>query len=251
MATQPSEECKNAGAPKPSTYSPKGKFLKLGDLSVYQIGSGKKVVILIYDIFGWNDVNKNVFEFADDLSGLGACTVLMPDFYRGEAWPIDQFPPSSDLQQTAFNTWRKGVAAEVVVRKDLYEKVLPHLHKSKLNDIGVVGFCWGGYQSFLMGADGERFKAVASVHGAWIDDKLCGALQVPVYYAPAKGDTDVKVVKKVLDAKPFGKQCRYDAFADQEHGFCAARGDWKNTATKKAKEKVLKELCDFFNKNLK
>ena len=140
MATQ---ECKDAGPPKKSNYTEKGKRSKLGDLPIYEVGTGKKAIIFIYDIFGWNEINKNVFTFADDLAGRGAFTVIMPDFYRGEAWPVTQFPPQSDLQQKAFNTWLKGIASDIVVRKDIYERVLPHLYKSKHEKIGVIGFCWG------------------------------------------------------------------------------------------------------------
>lgn len=138
-----SAACNAAGPPKKASYKPKGKFLELGDLPIYQIGSGKKVIILLYDIFGWNEVNKNVFAMADDLAGFGAFTVVMPDFYRGEPWPVGEFPPQSPLQQKAFQSWLRGIAADVVCRKDVYEKVLPHLWKSNHKDIGCIGFCWG------------------------------------------------------------------------------------------------------------
>ena len=52
-----------------------------------------------------------------------------------------------------------------------------------------------------MGADGERFNAIASIHGAWIDEEKANALQVPCYYGPAKNDTPVETIKKVLDKK--------------------------------------------------
>ena len=61
--------------------------------------------------------------------------------------------------------------------------------------------CKGGKQSFLFGADPERFKSIASVHGASINDELCRALEVPVYYAPAQGDYEVAKVQKALDKK--------------------------------------------------
>eukprot|EP00484_Ammonia_sp_Unknown_P004496 CAMPEP_0197057594 /NCGR_PEP_ID=MMETSP1384-20130603/98776_1 /TAXON_ID=29189 /ORGANISM="Ammonia sp." /LENGTH=250 /DNA_ID=CAMNT_0042492077 /DNA_START=37 /DNA_END=789 /DNA_ORIENTATION=- len=250
MATQPTEECKAAGPPKKSNYKPKGKFSKLQDLPIYEVGTAKKVIIFIYDIFGWNEVSKNVFEFADDLAGSGPFSVIMPDFYRGEPWSVTEFPPQSDLQQNAFETWLKGVAADIVVRKDIYEKVLPHLQKANHSKIGVYGVCWGGKQAFLLGADADRFNGVASIHGAWIDEKLADSLQVPVYYGPAAKDTTVEVVKAVLDKKKFGKRCKYEAFLDQQHGFCAARGDWKNKAIKKGVDKAMKGVCEFFNKSM-
>eukprot|EP01084_Bolivina_argentea_P139883 246024_1 len=106
--TQPTEECKNAGPPKLSTYKIQGKKSKIGDLPIYEVGTHKKCIIFVYDIFGWNEVNKNVFAFADRLAKEGGLTVIMPDFYRGEEWPVTQFPRKSDLQQKAFRSWLGG-----------------------------------------------------------------------------------------------------------------------------------------------
>eukprot|EP01083_Nonionella_stella_P050443 134171_1 len=247
---QPTAECKAAGPPKESTYIPKGIATKLGDLQIYEIGNGKKAIILMYDIFGWNEVNKNVFNFADQLAVTGGFTVIMPDFYRGEPWPVLEFPPQTELQQTAFKSWLDGIASDIVTRKDMYEKVLPHLYKSNIQSIGCIGFCWGGKQSFYMGQDAERFKCIASLHGAWIDAGKANALQVPVYYGPAEGDTSVKEIKAILDKKKFGSQCVYHGFVDQKHGFCAARGDWSNESTKQAVDSALKETIQFFKDNL-
>lgn len=149
LQTQPTEACKAAGKPKKSTYKPKGKIIKLDDdLSVYEIGVGKKAIILLYDIFGWNEISKNVFEMADNFAKNGFF-VLMPDFFRGEAWPIAEFPPQSDLQQQAFQAWKAGIASTVVMRKAVFENVLPHLYKSKIDTVGCIGFCWGIFSYFI------------------------------------------------------------------------------------------------------
>lgn len=108
----------------------------------------------------------------------------------------------------------------------------------------------GGSQVFNLGQDSERFSAVASIHGAWIDDQKANALQVPLYYGPAKGDTEVAKVENVLKKKPFAKKCEYHAYLNQTHGFCAARGDWTDAKIKKDVDIVLKETTKFFLKNL-
>ena len=143
MAAQPDAACCEAGKPKPSKYNPKGKVVYLGDLPLYQVGAGKKAIILCYDIFGWNETSKNVYTIADDLAGLPGYTVVMPEFFRGDPWPLAHFPPTSDLDQRAFAAWKGGVASDIVARKDVYERVLPHLYSKKLTDIGVIGMCWG------------------------------------------------------------------------------------------------------------
>jgi len=248
---QPDPACCEAGVPKPSNYNPKGQIINLGDLPLYQVGTGKKAIILCYDIFGWNEISKNVYTVADDIAGLTGYTVVMPDFYRGDPWPIGNFPPTSELEKRAFSAWKDGVASDIVCRKDVYERVLPHLYSKKLTDIGVIGLCWGGKQSFLFGADSERFKAVASVHGAWIDAELTSALEVPLYYAPAKGDTHVNIVRNALTKKKFAKQCVFKYFGNQQHGFCAARGDWSDRKVKKDVDLMLTQASKFFQATLK
>merc|ERR1712154_115097 len=104
---------------------------------------------------------------------------------------------------------------------------------------------------------GDRIGAIATIHGAMIDDEATNALRVPLYYGPAKGDVPVADVKKILDAKKklgkefnFSRKCQYHAYLDQTHGFCAARGDWTNAKIKKDVDIVLKETSKFFNKLL-
>ena len=145
--SQLAEQCKAAGKPKLSQYKPKGKTTKLGDLEIYEIGVGKRAIILLYDIFGWNSVSKNVFEFADLLAKNGF-RVIMPDHFRGEPCNIADFPPTSDLQKQAFASWKAGIGSTIVMRKDIYERVLPHLYASNVNDVGCIGFCWGTCVSY-------------------------------------------------------------------------------------------------------
>ena len=77
------------------------------------------------------------------------------------------------------------------------------------------------------------------------------AINVPLYYGPSKDDRPVDGVKKALDKKgKLGKKCQYHGFVEQGHGFCAARGDWKDAKVKKDVDNVLKETTAFFKKHL-
>lgn len=51
-------------------------------------------------------------------------------------------------------------------------------------------------------------------------------MQCPIAMLPAIGDP-LESVKEVLDTKPFANSCIYHRFDTQQHGFLAARGDFR------------------------
>ncbi len=48
-------------------------------------------IVLVYDIFGFDIINTR--RFADMLADQANAHVLMPDFFRGKPWSLDNFPP--------------------------------------------------------------------------------------------------------------------------------------------------------------
>lgn len=79
-----SEACCNAGKPTPHAYAGNGSVQSAGDLPLYVSGSGKKAVVVIYDIFGFCEppTNGNIRRNCDKLADEGFMAV-MPDFFRG------------------------------------------------------------------------------------------------------------------------------------------------------------------------
>ena len=79
-----SEACCRAGKPIPNAYGGNGTVQTVDGLPLYVSGSGSKAVIVIYDIFGFNEppTNGNIRRHCDRLAEQGFVAVL-PDFYRG------------------------------------------------------------------------------------------------------------------------------------------------------------------------
>jgi len=77
--------------PVESTYTPKGKETTLGDLVIYETGdsTSPNLLICFYDIFGFHPVTKQVC----DKLGEAGWRVVMPDFFRGKPFPLENFPP--------------------------------------------------------------------------------------------------------------------------------------------------------------
>lgn len=84
--------------PVSSHYDPQGSEITVGnDLKIYETKdkSSKVVLICAYDIFGYHP---NTKQFADKLNSGGVFRVVMPDFFRGKPFSLENFPPKEYLK---------------------------------------------------------------------------------------------------------------------------------------------------------
>jgi len=106
--------------PVESNYEPKGQEITLGDgQKVYEIGTGNRVLICVYDIFGFHPVTKQV---CDRLSAAGF-RLVMPDFWRGKPWKKENFPPPDF---SVLINWATTEGDWVTIVKPDLEKVVKH-----------------------------------------------------------------------------------------------------------------------------
>jgi len=244
-----SDACNDAGAGKKTEYKPKGKTVTVSEMPIYVVGSGKNVVIVVYDILGWG-VNKNVFEFSDRLAE-SDLTVVMGDHFRGKPWPAHRIPFKDENEQKEFFEWMKTNASPEMVLKDLKDIVYPYIEKElKFSKFFGIGFCWGGGLAFEA-ASNPKFIGVGCVHGARFTDETLRSLKCPVYYAPTPRDMTCEAVKKQLDETDYGKKSVYHSFDKMEHGFCGGRGDWTNADIKKSADMVIEDFVAFCKDNSK
>lgn len=62
-------------------------------------------IVIVHDIFGFK-IN-NTRRYADLLAAKSNANVIMPDFFQGESWPIDDFPAKNS---GAFSDWLKKIS---------------------------------------------------------------------------------------------------------------------------------------------
>ncbi|GAB5356786.1 hypothetical protein AAMO2058_000318800 [Amorphochlora amoebiformis] len=257
-----SSACCGAGPPVEADYKERGTYEKLrarnSEFRAYISGSVKpskrvNCIILVYDIFGWNKKNRNVFKVADYLADNGFF-VVMPDFYRGEPWSLDRFPPKEAKDKKDFGEWWGKKCDLKTTDADIKQAVIPFIRRFskgvKMASIGLLGFCWGGLMCFgCAGLDKAfTYSAIGTIHGARLTPEMAEKIRCPAMVLPSKDDPGYEEIKKVLDKKKFGKHCVYHNFKGEIHGFCAARGDWKNKDTKSAVDKALNMTIKFFGK---
>ncbi|CBJ30749.1 conserved unknown protein [Ectocarpus siliculosus] len=243
-----SAACCAAGPPVACDYTPKGTISKIGDVDTYFVGSGPKALVVVYDIFGFSPQLKQVC----DMFAAAGFNVAMPDFCKGNPWPLENFPPKDRSELGAwFGTTGKW---ETSIRPTFIPAVAHMKEHRGAEVVGVTGFCWGGMiamKAASLDPDAEGgVKAGGTVHPAMLSAELAQDVKVPVLIMPSGEDPDHLPVKEVLDKKPFGDKCQYRRFDDMHHGFCAARGDWANAVQATRAAEAIDAFVKFYTANL-
>lgn len=215
----------------------------------------KGVILFIYDIFGWNQLNKHVFEFADQLSERTGCCVIMPDFFRKNPCKFELIPPDTDEKSKQFGVWLKTTATNEIVLNDIKQYVLT-LDFVQNRQIGIVGFCFGGKHGVGLADQqliGKQLSCVAVLHPSRINEQVLSQVKVPLYYGPADGDFQASKAKEAISKSQYKdilKDCVFHQYEGMRHGFCAGRGDWKDDKVLKQVKIAIGETSDFFKKHL-
>jgi carboxymethylenebutenolidase len=220
-------------------------------------GSGKRpAVIVIQEIFGVNDHMKDVANRYADAGFVAAAPDLFHREGKGVTVPFDDMKRGSGIRGKLSNDdIIADVSATVAFLKDN-----PNVDG---DNIGIVGFCFGGMVSYLAASSVPGIQAAAIYYGGGILprpdapadtprllDATADSINVPMI--GFWGDTDggipvgnVDLIESTLKAK--GKDYESHTYEGAGHGFfCDARGTYNETAAKDSFSRAI----SFFNKNL-
>jgi len=233
--------------PVESNYTPQGKESQLGDLTIYDVGqeTSNRLLVCVYDIFGFHPVSK---QFCDKLSASGF-RVVMPDFFRGKPFPIENFPPK-DVSEIMNFVGTTG-SWENVLKKDI-SVVLEHYKALGANKFGTFGFCWGAKMCIEASVDfSNDIKSAVLIHPSFVGTDDGDKVKCPTLVLPSKDEADlIPFYEKVKQR--FGEDgSGHVRFDDMQHGFCAARGDMNDENNRKRVDEALALGHNFFDKNLK
>ncbi|OZJ02613.1 hypothetical protein BZG36_04286 [Bifiguratus adelaidae] len=229
--------------PVDSNYKAVGTVKRLGDMDVYMVGSttSNRAIIVLYDVYGFH---KNTKQFCDRLAEAGNVQVAMPDFFRGKPWLA-----SNAGNREALVKWVTQVGTREKCMPDL-NAVKSMLQKQGVNQIGLVGFCWGAKIAVQATGESKDYAAAALIHPSFISIDDAKSAQAPVMVLATKDEPDMTEYMEQLYAKPFGSKCTFTRFEDMHHGFAAARGDWENKEQNKRATEAIRLTVDFFRNNL-
>ena len=220
-------------------------------------GGGKRpAVIVIQEIFGVNDHMKDVANRFADAGFVAAAPDLFHREGKNVIVPFDDMARGGGIRGKLTND---DIIADVSATVDL----LKNDPNVDADNIGIVGFCFGGMVSYLAGASVPGISAAAIYYGGGILprpdapadaprllDATVDSINVPMigFWGDADGGipvVNVDLIESTLKAK--GKDYESHTYAGAGHGFfCDERGSYNEAAAKDSFPRAIA----FFKKNL-
>jgi carboxymethylenebutenolidase len=168
-------------------------------------------VIVIHEIFGLTEWEPTV---ADRLAKAGFVAIV-PDLLsskhgktpanetEGRKLVGDLEPERATADLDATYAYLNGLPA---VRKD---------------DIGTIGFCWGGAQSFRYATDNPNLKAAVVCYGTAPDTASLSRIKAPVLGIYGEDDARINAALPEVNAsmEAYGKTFTQEIFPGTGHGF--------------------------------
>ncbi|ERS98185.1 carboxymethylenebutenolidase [Sporothrix schenckii 1099-18] len=245
-----SDACCNVPPIVASGYEIKGEYKTVGDLKTYATGpdDATKGIIYVFDIFGYKD---QTLQGADILSVTDKhqpYKVLIPDWFGDEPAPLGIFPPDTEDKKVRLMGFLGKHPPPVTASKlPAYVKAASEAYPT-IKSWGVIGFCWGGKVVSLVTSGAENpFAAGAEAHPAMVDAKDAVGIKVPLVMLASKDEppADVDAFEKALTVPH-----HVETFADQVHGWMAARADLADEHIKSEYVRGYKTVVEFFSKHV-
>ena len=212
---------------------------------VYPESKDKRpVVVVIHEIFGMTDW---VQDLSDQLAGAGYI-VVAPDLLSGKGpngGRSDSFPEGKAMEGI------RGLNADEITA-DLnavadYGKKLP----ASNGKLYVVGFCWGGGQSFRFATNRPDLSAAFVFYGPPPEKADVAKIKAPVYGFYAENDARIgATIPDTVEAmKAAGKTYEPVTYKDAGHGFMrAGEAPDASPGNKQAREDAWKRWKELLEK---
>ncbi|KAL8726878.1 MAG: hypothetical protein Q9166_006430 [cf. Caloplaca sp. 2 TL-2023] len=227
--------------------TPTGQEKKIGNFNVYVAGDNKDVAILyLHDIFGWTFNNNRLL--ADHFAKEVDATVYLPDFFDGEIVEEGMIFDGNKVKDFDFPAWaaRHNKETRGPGIHDFAAKLKAEMGFKK---VGAVGYCWGGWAAFQLGAKGKNMvDAISVAHPTFLTKEEIDAVAVPVQILAPETDPQLtpelkEYANRVIPT--LGVEYDYQYFPGLMHGF-AARADLNNEKEKKGLERAKNAVSGWF-----
>ena len=171
-------------------------------------------VIVIHEIFGMSDfVKDRVTQLAKD-----GFVAIAPDLLsRRGGTPANQ---DQAIQMI------RGLNPDTLTQDlDATYQFLTHVKAVRADRIGVIGFCWGGGQSFRYATNNPQLKGFVVCYGPGPDSASLARLKAPGLGVYAEKDARISLSVPSTDSmmKRLGKSYQYRIYPGVSHGFIRAR----------------------------
>jgi carboxymethylenebutenolidase len=196
-------------------------------------------VIVIHEIYGLTDWEPTV---ADRLAKEGFVAIL-PDLLSTKhgKTPADQ----DEARELIGELEPERITADLNAVYD-YVNRLPAVER---DHIGVIGFCWGGGQSFRYATNNPNLKAAVVAYGPPPDSADLKRIKAPVLGVYAEKDERINASLPDVAAKmeSAGKTFTYEMYPGTGHGFLKPGREGYDTSQR---EKAWKRILEFYRARL-
>jgi carboxymethylenebutenolidase len=168
-------------------------------------------IIVIHEIFGLTEWEPTV---ADRLAKEGYVAIV-PDLLSSK---YDKSPSNPDEGRKLVGELEPDrITADLDATYE-YVNGLPAVAKDQ---IGTIGFCWGGGQSFRYATNNPRLKAVVVAYGPAPDSADLKRIKAPVLGVYGENDQRIDATLPDVAAKmeASGKTFTYEVYPGTGHGF--------------------------------
>jgi len=208
----------------------------LGAYKATPDGNPKGGVVVIQEIFGVNQHIKNV---TDEFAKNGFVAVAPALFDRTEkglelGYGQDDFQKGKETRGSLND---EGIQNDVQAAID---------EAAKAGKVGIVGYCFGGYVSWLAACKCNGLSAASTFYGGGIHAKREDTPKVPVILNFGDNDGGIPL-SQVHDIKEANPEIPCYVYDEAGHGFCC---DDRESYNQGACERAHKRTLDHFASNV-
>jgi carboxymethylenebutenolidase len=171
-------------------------------------------VVVIHEIFGMSDfVRQTVEQLARD-----GFVAIAPDLLSRRGGT----PASSDDARKLIASLNPDTVTQDLDATVAYVK---RLKAARPDRVGVIGFCWGGGQSFRYATNNPSLRAFVVCYGQGPDAMGFARIRAAGLGVYAENDARINAGLPDVDAavRTYHKQYRYDVYPGVGHGFLRTR----------------------------
>ncbi|KAL8738327.1 MAG: hypothetical protein Q9181_000870 [Wetmoreana brouardii] len=237
--------------------SPQGTEGRLGNLDAYiaesQNRSKDVAILFIADLFGWTLNNNRLL--ADHFAKEVDATVFVPDFYDGEVVSEETMNDPKTREhflQNEFGAWAQRNSKENRASA-VHEAAQVLKEELGFKKVGAIGYCWGGWAVFQLGAKGKNLvDCISTAHPSLMTKAEIDNVGVPVQILAPEHDFQFtqelkEHANKTLPALNVAYD--YQHFPGLAHGF-AVRGDRSDKMQKEGLERAKNAASCWFASQL-
>ncbi|KIW20476.1 hypothetical protein PV08_01051 [Exophiala spinifera] len=217
--------------------TPVGREDTLAGYPTYITGTNPDAALMIiHDMFGWTFLNTRVL--ADFYAKEADVTVYVPDFFDGEVIPPEVIRDRSRWAEYDIPAGVDRRHAKPVHRDQIFASAREL--RSKYRKCGAIGFCFGGWAVFALGADKNLIDAISTGHPTWLTKEEINEVSVPTQILAPEHDPvftpELKAhANQVIPTR--GVPYDYQLFPKVAHAFCT-RGNPNDEEELKAMDRA-------------